>query len=148
MGARQHGQFGVVVRQLGHGADDLVELRQQYLAACFAQHQRVGEVVDVFGGAGEVDEFADGFQLGIAGDLFLEEVFHRFDVVIGGALDVLDALCVFLAEVGSDCVEHIAGVFAECRYFRNTDVCGQRLQPADFHQYTMTDQPVFTEDRA
>ena len=79
-------------------AISVVHQRQQHLPPALAQHQGVGQVVDVLGGAGEVDEFADRLQLGVAGDLLLEEVLHRLDVVVGGALDVLDPLRVGIVE--------------------------------------------------
>ena len=68
--------------------------RQQTLVQPLAQHQSMGEVVDVLGGAGEMDELCDRLQLGQRvgnrGDLFLDEIFHGLDVVVGGALDRLD----------------------------------------------------------
>ena len=59
VGARQHGLLGVVVRQGADRLDDAIGQRQQDRVPPFAQHQRVGQVVDVFGGAGEVHELAD-----------------------------------------------------------------------------------------
>ncbi|KAJ0340484.1 hypothetical protein COL154_014174, partial [Colletotrichum chrysophilum] len=47
VGAREHRQLGVGVRQVAQSGDGLVELRQQHAIACVAQHQRIGEVVDV-----------------------------------------------------------------------------------------------------
>ena len=62
-----------------------------------------------------MDELRDRFQLLIAGDLLLEEIFHRLDVVIGGAFDVFDTLRVFDAEVVDDRVEDVVGVFPQRR---------------------------------
>jgi hypothetical protein len=59
----------------------------------------VGQVVDVLAGAGEVDELADLGQLRQLGGLLLEQVFDGLDVVVGGALDLLDALGVLQLEV-------------------------------------------------
>ena len=77
-------------------------------------------------------EFADRLQFRVAGDLFLEEIFHRLDVVIGGALDVLDALRILLAEILDDGVEHVArhalpsaGTSAICRH-APPGACSQR----------------------
>ena len=38
-----------------------------------------------------MDELADRLQFSIAGDLLLEPIFHRLDIVIGDAFDTLDA---------------------------------------------------------
>ena len=58
------------------------------------QHQRMAQVVDVFGSAGEVDEFRHFRDFGIAGEAFLEEILDGFDVVIGRRLDRFDPLAV------------------------------------------------------
>ena len=147
MGTRQHRLVGVLVGQVGDRLDHVVHLRQQGLAAALAQHQGVGQVVDVLGGAGKVDELADRLQFGIADDLFLEEVLHRLDVMVGGALDVLDPLGVLHAEVLEDPVEQLGGVFAEGRYLGDRRFGSQRLQPADLHQHPVPDQTEFAEDR-
>jgi hypothetical protein len=54
--ARQHRHGGVDVGQFAQLGNDHVEHRQQYLLARITQHQRVGQVVDVLAGAGEVHE--------------------------------------------------------------------------------------------
>lgn len=63
--------------------------------------------VDVLRGEAEVDEFLFCLQgLGLAAvqrvDLFLDEVFHGLDVVVGYALNVLHAGGICLGEVGVD----------------------------------------------
>ncbi len=95
-----------------------------------------------------MDEFTDRFEFGIAGDLFFEEILDCFDVMIGGALDVLDALRVLYTEIVPDILEDFIGVADQCGHFGDVRVRGQRLQPAHFHQYAMTDQSVFAEDRS
>ena len=65
VGAGEHRQLGVQVGQLDEAVDDLVEGRQQHAVAAVAQHQRVGDVVDVFRGAAEVDELGDAGDLGL-----------------------------------------------------------------------------------
>ena len=59
VGARQHRHVGELDGQATDGVGELAHQRQQNGVAAFAQHQRVGQVVDVFTGAGEVDEFVD-----------------------------------------------------------------------------------------
>ena len=147
MSPRQHGLVGVLVRQSGDGVDALVQRRQQRLGPRLAQHQRIGQIVDVFGGTGEMDEFADRFQFGVAGDFFLEQILDRLHVVVGGALDVLDPLGVRQAKVLDQPAQDMEGVLAQRRHFRDAGMTGQRLQPAHLHPYPMADQAVFAEDR-
>src|SRR5690606_7363055 len=114
----------------------------------FAQHQGVGQVVDVLAGAGEVNELADLVQLRQFGGLLLEQVLDGLDVMVGGALDFLDTLGVLDGEVLCQLVEQGIGFGGEGRYFRDAFVRCEALQPAYFDQYTATDQAVFAEDGA
>src|SRR5690554_2161643 len=148
MGAGQHRLFGVFLGQFSQLVDHLFHAWQQAMVQAFAQHQGVGQVVDVFGGAGEVYEFGHCVQLGHVCDLFFDQVFDRFHVVIGGAFDFLDALGIGQAEFADQLVQESVGFGRECRHFGNGGVRGQFLQPADFDGYPVTDQAVFTEDAA
>ena len=145
--AGEHRQLGVVVRELAHRGDHLVHLRQQGLGASLAQHQRVREIVDVLGGAGEVDELTDRLQLGIASDLFLEEVLDCLHVVVRRALDVLDALRVLDGEALDDALQQMGRVLAERRHLADRRIGGERLQPADLDQHPVPDEAVLAEDR-
>jgi hypothetical protein len=147
MRAGQHRLVGMLVCQPGHGIAECIQLRQQHLSAGFAQHQRVGQVVDILRRAGEMDELADRFQFGVAGDLLLEQVFHRFHSVIGGALDVFDPLGVGQREILDQPVEDTDGVLAQQRYFEDARIAGQRLQPTHLDQYPVADQAVLAEHR-
>ena len=80
------------MRQFAQFGDDFVQPRQHHAIACRFQHQGMGQIVDVLGGAGEVDEFADFHYFCIARQLVFEPVFHRFDVMVGGFFDVLHGL--------------------------------------------------------
>ncbi|KAG1244633.1 hypothetical protein G6F68_015371 [Rhizopus microsporus] len=100
VGARQHRLGGRGVGQGAQGGGDAVQGRQQHFAAGLFQHQAVAEVVDVFAGAGEMHEFQRRSQLGVVLQLFLDEVLHRLDVVVGGALDLLHARGLGRAENG------------------------------------------------
>jgi len=57
-----------------------------------------------------MDELADRFQFIVTGDLFLQEVLHRLDIMVGGALDVLDALRILFAELLDNIVQQIVGM--------------------------------------
>ena len=145
MGARQHGLVGAAVGKVGNGVDNLIHHGQQHLTACFAQHQTVGEVVDVFGGAGEMDEFTDRFQLAVAGNLLLEKILHRLHVMVGGALDVLYPVGVVVVEIIDDSIEDMGRMFTQFGNFGDAGMGGKHLQPADFHQHTMADEAKFAE---
>ena len=136
----------MAMRHIHDSLDDIVHQRQQGLVARLAQHERIGQVIDVLGGAGKVNEFADRFQFLVAGDFLLEEIFHRLDVMVGGALDVLDTLCIRFVEFFNEVIEHMVGVVAERRHFTDVFLSRQRLQPADLDLHAMTDQPVLAED--
>ena len=57
------------------------------------------------------------FQLVVAGDFFLEKVFNRLDVMVCGALDILDALGIFFIELVNNAIEYCVGMVAECCHF-------------------------------
>ncbi len=132
--------------EVGNGVNDLLGVGQQALVARLGEHQGIGQVVDVLGCAGEMDELAHCLQLGIAGDLLLEEILHRLHIVIGGALDVLHPLGVFQGEILHDAIEQAIGLVAEGRYLGNAVMQAQGLQPAYLHQHPVFDQAEFTED--
>ena len=148
VGARQHRHVSELHRQLTDGVCQLLHQRQQHVVTAFAQHQGVGQVVDVLAGAGEVNELADLVQFWQLGGLLLEQVLHGLDVVVGGALDFLDALGMLDGKVLGQLVEQGVGFGGEGRDFRDAFVGSQALQPAHFDQYAATDQAVFAEDRA
>ena len=58
VGAAHHRHRGQIVRQRLQLGGDFGQMRQQHLLARLLQHQRVGKVVDVFAGAGKMNEFA------------------------------------------------------------------------------------------
>jgi hypothetical protein len=148
VGAREHGLVGVLVGKLSQRHDQLVHLGQQYLASSVAHHERVGEIVDVLGGAGEMDELGDGLEFRVAGNLLLEEVLHRLHVVIGGALDILHPARVLLAEAGHDAVEHVDRMAAQGRHLGDRLVGRECLEPGHLHLHAIADQTEFAEHRA
>ena len=74
MGAGQHRLRGVGPGQLSQFLDHPLHGRQQALVQAFTQHQSMGQVVDVFRGAGEVHELTGLVQLGVAGEALLEQL--------------------------------------------------------------------------
>ena len=105
----------------------------------------MGQIIDVFGGAGEVDEFGHRLQLRVTREPLLDEVLHRFHIVIGGGLDVLDASGIDLVEVVDDLFQQFIGLPGKGRHFGDARVSSQALQPADFHQYPALYQAELAE---
>ena len=148
VGAGEQRHVTVLVGQTLDLADQLLAIRLDDLFAGGFQHQTVGVVVDVFRGAGEVDELADSRQLRVHFDFLFEEVLHRFHIMVGGALDLFDAGGVALVEVADDAVEQGVRGRAQGRDFRDPGVAGQFLQPANLDFNAKTQQAEFGEDRA
>jgi len=95
-----------------------------------------------------VNKLTDCLEFLVAGDFLLEEILHRLDIMIGGALDVLDALRILLAELVDYLVQDALGMHAEQWHFRDIRLPGKCLQPANLDHHAVTDQAVFTENRA
>ncbi len=148
MRARQHRQVGVGVCQLAQLGDDAVDGRQQNVGACVAQHQRIGKIVDVFAGAGEVHEFLGLGQRRVVADALFDEVLHRLHVVIGGGFDGLDARAVVDVEIRGDALELFNLRGRERRQFHDARIGGQCQQPLDLHMHAAVHQAEFAEDRA
>ncbi len=144
MGAAQHRLVGVCTTQRRDGISHLLHLVARNFNA-MTQHQRVRQVVDVFGGAGKVNKFVDRHQLGIVGDLLLDEVLNRFHVVVGGTFDLLDPLGMLDTEVVDQAVQQGVGFCTQGRHFLDLRMGSQLLQPADLDLYAETDQTEFTE---
>src|SRR5690625_2223673 len=147
MGAREHGVGGIVVAQFDQRVDNFPALGQHLLPSGL-EHKGVGEVINVFTCAGEVHVFQYRFQFRVAGELLFQEVFHGFNVVVGGALNVFDFLRLGFAEVLDQVVELAMGLRTERRNFGNAVVLAQALQPAYLHRHAAVNQTKFAEHRA
>ena len=89
------GEHRIVRMAVRHGPqhlDHLVQLRQQHRGTALLERQSIREVVDVFGGAGEVNELRGRFDFLPVPGPFFEPVLDRLHVVVGLLLDRLDAL--------------------------------------------------------
>ena len=148
MRTRQHRQRGIRVRELAQLRDCAVECGQQHAVACVAQHQRVGEIVDVLAGAGEVNELFRLRQFGVVADALLDEIFDRLDVVVGRALDFLDLLAVDRGKRVGDRAQFCPRRGGERRDFDYRFFIGERLEPAHFDENAPLHQTVLAEDRA
>ena len=80
--------------------------------------------------------------------LFLDEVLHRLDVVVGGGLDRLDPAAVLDAEVRRDGLERVDLRRREGGQLGDAGLGGQRQQPLDLHLHAAVHQAELAEDRA
>src|SRR5690606_30960670 len=135
MGAREHRQRGELVRHAAQGGGDAVECRQHHVATGGVEHQAVGQVVDVFAGAGEVHELERRAEFGVVGQAFLDEVLDRLDVVVGGAFDLFDAGSVGGREAIGQGAEAGGGAFVEGGQLGNAGFGGQGQQPLHFNTH-------------
>jgi hypothetical protein len=146
VGPRQHRRGGEWSCQRLEPADERAQRRRKHAVAAVAEHQRVGEVVDVLGGAGEVEERPDAVELGIAGEPLGDEVLDRLHVVVGRALDGLDAARGLQGHVFGEVVEDPAHDRREGRQLRDARVAREELHPADLGPDPEADQAVLAED--
>ena len=121
--------------------------RQQDALARFGQHQRVGEVVDVLGRAGEMHELELGSGGARRRELLAHEVLDRLDVVVGLALNRLDA--------GEPGLIHATGEGFEARRHRRGGAgerreaagAGQPCEPRGLNAHAAGDQGGLAEER-
>ena len=78
----------------------------------------------------------------------LDEVLHRLDVVVGGALDLLHARGLGRAEVGGQRAQAGDGGVGERGQFDDARLGGQGQQPFHLDHDAGLDQAIFGEDRA
>ena len=146
--AAEHRHVREAVRHRGQRVADAVERGQQHVLARRLQHQAVAGVVDVLAGAREVHEFGGLGELRVAGEAFLDEIFDRLDVVVGRALDGLDARCVVDGEICGDGKELRLRLRRERRGFGNLVRLRECEQPVHLDQHAAPHQAVLAEDRA
>ncbi len=90
-------------------------------------------------------ELAFLLDLFIPGDRLLEEILHRLDVVIGGALDLLDLVGIRFIELQNDIAQAQPGRVTEPRQFSDSGLFAQVDQPLDFHVNPVVDQAILAE---
>src|ERR1700730_10169075 len=98
MRARDHRDTAPPPRHPAQGGNDRIQRRSKLTLAELLKDERVGEVVDVLRGAGEMDHPGrDLYTCRL--DALAEKIFERLDVVIGRAVQLLDAACIGEHEV-------------------------------------------------
>jgi hypothetical protein len=95
-----------------------------------------------------VDEGAGPLERGVAGDALADPVLDRLDVVIGLALDRLDALAVGLAELGGECAQLGRGRGRERSDLGHARFGGERDEPLGLHPDPRPDERQLTRPRS
>jgi len=139
---------GMVARQVGDLEPQGPHLRHQGVSASRPQHQCVGKVVDVLGGACEVQEILERTGLRAVTELLADVVLDRLHVVVGLRLDRLDALGVVEGEVVDEVVEDVLHHRGQRLEFRQRRRVGEALQPANLDQHAEPDQAVLAQNVA
>ena len=145
VGARQHRQRGVPAGKLAQRGDDPVELRQHHPVARFGDHERVGQVVDVLRRAGEVHELDRSLHFAVGGELGLQPVLDRLDVVVGLGLDVLDVLGVALREILDQPAEGRFRGAGKRLQLADRPLGGERLEPGELDPEPVADKRLLAE---
>src|SRR5690606_36872855 len=107
----------------------------------------VAEVVDVLAGAGEVHELQGRAQLGVVAQALLDEVLERLDVVVGGALDLLDPGGVGHRKALGQGPQAAGGGVGEGLEFGNARLSGQGQQQFHLDPDPGPDQAELGKDR-
>jgi len=147
VGARQHGLLSQLGGEIEQPTQHAPQQRHDDFTPRAREHQAMRGVVDVFRGAGEVEELGVPVHVGHLGRLRLEPVLHRLDVVVGGALDGLDFGGLRAAEAGNQVAQRVAG-----RWRQGGELCkaqiGQADVPGHFNLDAAAHQPSLGQMRA
>ncbi|MNP60556.1 hypothetical protein D3C76_1556520 [compost metagenome] len=103
--------------QVFHRVDDFAPVRQHHVLTRSRQHQGMRQVVDIFRRTGKVDELRHRVQRRYALYFLFQEVFNRFHIVVGGALNGFDTRRVFFAELRDDFIKVIVCLGVKSRNF-------------------------------
>ena len=148
MGACHHRHRSKVVRHFSEFDDDVLQSRQHHFVTRGFEHQSMTQVVDVFTGAGKVDEFAHCQNLRHTAETLFQPVFNRFHVVVGGRFNGFHHGGVGQREIGNHVVDFFDGDIAECGHFNDFFFGCQGFEPRQFHLYAEFHQAIFRENRA
>ena len=139
------GRVGITVRKRAEVGGHIVQRGQQNALARFGQRQRVGEIVDVLGRAGEMDEFPGARSLRKRRNALLEPVLNCLDIVVGRALDRLDAHRVGRGEFHAYALQvYACRVGKRCHLYKQRFI-GQCGKPRKLDAYTLAYQRIFAE---
>ena len=92
-----------------------------------------------------MNEFDGAGDFRAVGETLPQPVFHRLDVVIGGALDGFDALGIREGKLISHRCEQRSRRMRKRRKFRDATLVGERFQPCELDPYSLPDEAIFAE---
>jgi hypothetical protein len=135
----------VVFRQRRQARHQRFLLGHQDLVARIAQHQGIGEVVDVLGRAGKMEKLAQAPVRVRRGKLFLEKILDGLHVVVCLALDGLDAHRLVQRQPGGEGIQAHPGIALDRVELHDAWLVGKRQQPAGLDRDPVTNQAVLAE---
>jgi hypothetical protein len=92
-----------------------------------------------------VNELGGARDLWRFGESLLEPVLDRLDVVVGRALDRLDALGIGRSKLGGRRGKLLAGSRRKRRHFADSGLVRERRQPGKLDPDSIADESVFAE---
>ena len=129
-------------------SQDILQRRHYDAIARLAQHQTVGEVIDVLGGAGEVNERDRAFQLRVRGEFLAQKILDRLNIMIGTCFYVLDPLRAVEVEVRGQTSQVVGTPGLEWRQLGDGRFAAQELEPAHLGDHAIANEPELAEQRA
>ena len=144
VGVGQHRDVLPLIFKAADYAADLVQQRQVNIRDALLQREGHAGVVDVLRGEAKVDEFAVAGVDAQGGKLLLDKVFHRLDVMVGGAFYLLDGLCIVYAKVEIDVAQRSEAAAVKATKLRQRYLA-QGYEILYFYPYAIADQSIFGE---
>ena len=146
VGPRKHRHCRVGLREPDDAAAKGLHCGAERFASCRTEHQGIAEIIDVFRGAGKMQEVLEAVGLRALAEPFADEILDGLDVVIRCRFDRLDSLRVVERELVDEVVEHVFHDGRERGEFADSRFVGETLQPADLYQHAVADQAVLAQD--
>ena len=92
-----------------------------------------------------MNKFTHCIELRIVSNGLFNQIFHGFNVMVGGALNLFDAQRLLKRKISNQLVQNtISGGGKRC-HFRNSRVLREMLQPANFDYDAVANQTIFTK---
>ena len=144
---RKHGEVCGAVSKRSELANYQVKRGQQDLTARVAHHQRMAQVVDIFGGAGKVNKLRGAGKLFVSSETLTQPILDCLDIVIGGCLERFDFRGVCFGEHQDRLIEGLNGRRRKWLNLADARRGGQRFQPLNFNLNAVSDQRILAAIR-
>ena len=93
-------------------------------------------------------EFYIGGQAIDGRQFFFDQIFDRFNVVVGCCFNGFYLSCIVNIEAINERINCLVLLFAQRRQLWNGGFRSQALEPAEFHQYAKPNESIFAEELA